>query len=275
MQVEKGIQTVSLEKGTQKDYTVKYDYDEPANPHLYKKIDATSERLTHHLDNYWFNWFKPQQKNDATSETIETKGAHLKDNVSQTSRYIPGSLKQKSDNINQTVQYILKDLNPIATPPELSEADPPSEHFSEPPSEASSKGKKSKPGGGWWMPEPETTPEPTPKNTPKPTPPQSEQEEEGDIDEEDEYERRNGYMAWFGNFVAKNGHEDPPPGLPPVEVEEEELIPMEGAPMELPYPVAEEEELLPMAGVMDLPVDEELLESLWYNSRNKNKRKKK
>ena len=62
IQVEKGTQTASLEKGTQKDYTAKYDYDEPENPHLYWKIDATSERLTHHLDNYWFNWFKPKQK---------------------------------------------------------------------------------------------------------------------------------------------------------------------------------------------------------------------
>ena len=92
------------------------------------------------------------------------------------------------------------------------------------------------------MPEPETTPEPTPKHTPKPTPPQSEEEEDDDLEEEDQYGRRHGFMAWFGRYVASNGHEEPPPGLPPVEpVEEEEvLIPMEAPPMEVPYPVPEE-----------------------------------
>ena len=173
-------------------------------------------------------------------------------------------------------------MNPIPTPPELSEADPPSEYFSEPPSDASSRGKKSKPGEGWWTQEPETTPEPTPKHTPKPTPPQSEEEEEDDdLEESDKYERKHGYLAWFNKYVASNGHEEPPQPeeLPPVEpvVEEEVLVPMEAPHFEVPYPVAEEEEeeLVPMDGVRELPIDEEGLESLWYGARNKNKRKKK
>ena len=57
---EQGTQTDNFEKGTQRDYTVKYDYDEPENPHLYRKIDATSKRLKHHLDTHWF--FRPKEK---------------------------------------------------------------------------------------------------------------------------------------------------------------------------------------------------------------------
>ena len=205
---------------------------------------------------------------------FDTEDAELKDNENQTSRYIPGSLKKKSDNINQTVRYILRSENPIPTPPELSEEDPPSDHPSEPPSEPPSPGKKSKPGGGWkWWDTPESTPEPTPIHTPKPTPPQSEQEEGGDLEEQDEYLENYGFMAWFARFVAPNGHEEPPP-VEEAE-EEEELIPIEAPPMELPLPTPEEEQNIPMDGVMDIPADEEGLEALWYNSRNKNKRKKK
>ena len=83
-------------------------------------------------------------------------------------------------------------------------------------------------------------------------------------------------MAWFARFVAPNGHEEPPPvEEAEAEEEEEELIPMEAPPMELALPTPEEEQLIPMDGLMDIPADEEGLEALWYNSRNKNKRKKK
>ena len=72
---------------------------------------------------------------------FDTEDAELKDNENQTSRYIPGSLKKKSDNINQTVRYILRSENPIPTPKAVSEDEPPSDHPSEPPSEPPSPGK--------------------------------------------------------------------------------------------------------------------------------------
>jgi len=197
---ERGTQTEeSLDKGTQKDFLFGEDDDEEyeRNPHLYRKIDATSKWKKHHWNTYW--WFKPTEQNDATSSIIDTEDNQIKDSASQTSRYIPGSLKKKSDNINQTVRYELKRLViPVPTPTEVSEAEQPSEHPSEPsyqPSIASSGGKKK----GYT---PEPTPEPSPVPTPKPTPPQSEYEED-DLDEEDRYMRDYGYMAWVEKYYNK------------------------------------------------------------------------
>lgn len=101
---EKGTQTHSLEKGTQiRSKPEHYDL----YPHLYYKIDAMSKMMTHS---------KPKEKNDATSETIALSDME-NDNKSQTSKYIPGGLKKKSDNINQTIRYVLKSFeSPMPTP---------------------------------------------------------------------------------------------------------------------------------------------------------------
>ena len=112
----KGTQTnFTDEKGVQTpDFRPKLDYE--VNPEKYRKIDATSQRKSHHFNTYWF--YQNKQKNDATSETIQTGDDELKDNVNQTAiRYIPGSLKKKSDNINQTVRFELLSIqSPIPTP---------------------------------------------------------------------------------------------------------------------------------------------------------------
>ena len=57
---EQGTQTDNLEKGTQIDIHDYYDREYARNPHWYRKIDATSKRLKHHLDTYWF--FRPKAK---------------------------------------------------------------------------------------------------------------------------------------------------------------------------------------------------------------------
>jgi hypothetical protein len=105
-----GAQTDSLEMDTQKDFLLGEDMekDYESAPWRYWKYDATSDRKKHHLD---MCWFKPKQKNDATSETFDTANVR-KDSTSQTSRYIPGSLNKKVDNINQTIRYELKKIFP-------------------------------------------------------------------------------------------------------------------------------------------------------------------
>jgi hypothetical protein len=209
---DQGTQTDTLNKGTQKDFIPDYDDEDiEKRPHMYWKINAMSERRTHNP--YWF--FKPREKNDATSETIESKDNELKDNISQTSRYIPGSLKRKSDNINQTVRYMLKKFeNPVPTPSEHSEAES-SDSSSIPPSE--------------------------------PSPPPS---------------------------IASSGYKKK--NTPSVQSEESEpkLSPRDGV-MEIPYPVVDEEPEADTDPYMEEPLDEEELEMFWYNSKNKQKRKKK
>jgi hypothetical protein len=103
---ERGTQTDSLDKATQKDFKPEHH---DLYPHLYYKIDAFSKYMPNNKD--------LKNKNDATSETVKTENNELNDNINQSSKYIPGSLKKKSDNINQTVRYMLKTFeSPIPTP---------------------------------------------------------------------------------------------------------------------------------------------------------------
>ena len=112
----KGIQTDILNKETQKNFKPEH-YD--VYPHLYYKIDAMSK--------YMPNNKKIINKNNAFAGIISTDDKNKYDSIVQTSSYIPSSLKQKSDNINQTVRYMLKTFEspiqtpvqtPIPTPPE-------------------------------------------------------------------------------------------------------------------------------------------------------------
>ena len=102
---QKGTQTINtVEKETQRDFKPEHH---DLYPHLYYKIDAFSKYMPNN---------KYEDKDDATSKTIETKNKELNDNMNQTSTYI-GSFKKKSDNINQTVRYMLKTFeSPIQTP---------------------------------------------------------------------------------------------------------------------------------------------------------------
>jgi len=103
---QKGVQTDIFEKEVQTpDFRPKLDYE--INPDKYYKIPAFSKYMPN---------TKYEDKDDATSKTIETKNRELNDNENQTSTYI-GSWKKKSDNINQTVRYMLKSFeSPIQTP---------------------------------------------------------------------------------------------------------------------------------------------------------------
>ena len=104
---QKGTQTTNIfEKEVQTpDFRPKLDYE--INPDKYYKIPAFSKYMPN---------TKYKDKDDATSKTIETKNKELNDNENQTSTYI-GSWKKKSDNINQTVRYMLKTFeSPIQTP---------------------------------------------------------------------------------------------------------------------------------------------------------------
>jgi len=103
---QKGVQIDIFEKEVQTpDFRPKLDYE--INPDTYYKIPAFSKYMAN---------TKYKDKDDATSKTIETKNRELNDNENQTSTYI-GSWKKKSDNINQTVRYMLKTFeSPIQTP---------------------------------------------------------------------------------------------------------------------------------------------------------------
>ena len=106
----KGIQTDILDKETQEYYKLQHH---DLYPHLYYKIDASSK--------YMPNNKKIINKNDAFAGIISTDDKNKYDTIVQTSSYIPSNLKQKSDNINQTVRYMLKTFespipNPITTP---------------------------------------------------------------------------------------------------------------------------------------------------------------
>ena len=112
----KGIQTDILDKETQEYYKLQHH---DLYPHLYYKIDAMSK--------YMPNTKKIINKNDAFAGIQSTMDKNKYDTIVQTSSYIPSSLKQKSDNINQTVRYMLKTFEspiqtpvqtPIPTPPE-------------------------------------------------------------------------------------------------------------------------------------------------------------
>ena len=79
------------------------------------------------MSKYMPNNKKIINKNNAFAGIISTDDKNKYDNIVQTSSYIPSSLKQKSDNINQTVRYMLKKVEspiqtpittPIPTPPE-------------------------------------------------------------------------------------------------------------------------------------------------------------
>ena len=104
----KGTQTDILEKGVQTPYfRPRLDYE--VNPDKYYEIPAFSKYMR---PNWWL-----KNKNDATTKTVKTDNDELNDNIRQTSRYIPGLLQRKSDNINQTVRYELKSIqSPIPTP---------------------------------------------------------------------------------------------------------------------------------------------------------------
>ena len=264
--------------GTQADF--KPDENEEGyrrNPHFYKVHPAFSKEPMDY-DYFKSRLFRRKDKNNAYSETFETENSNLMDTGFQTSTYIPGSLTKKRNNINQTVRYEVRRASPPSSPPP-SEGDqpsqPPSEDDEPSPNTPEPPWKKKLPPTPSPLPTPEPSPVPSKKTTPVSTPTQSEQEEEDeDLDEEELYLRRNGFMAWFGRYVANNGHEEPQPELPP-EPEQEE-------------PQPEEEQLIPMDGVLDLPtdqafadpyadepLDEDELEMLYYNSRNKQKRKKK
>lgn len=96
----KSVQTDILNKETQKPYVLQ-DYD--LHPHLYYKIDAISK--------YMPNDKNIKNKNDGFAGII-SKSKNTYDSIIQTSNYIPSSYKEKSDNINQTVRYMLKQIKP-------------------------------------------------------------------------------------------------------------------------------------------------------------------
>ena len=94
----KSTQTDVLNKETQKPYELQ-DYD--LHPHLYYKIDAMSK--------YMKNDKTIKSKNDGFAGII-SKSKNTYESIIQTSNYIPSSYKEKSDNINQTVRYMLKQI---------------------------------------------------------------------------------------------------------------------------------------------------------------------
>jgi len=284
-----GTQTDPLDKDTQVNF---YDYEEDdyqRRPHMYRKIDATSKRKKNNQDYWWF--FRNKEKNDATSLTLRSDYDDFMDNMNQTSRYIPGSLQKRVDNINQTVRYELKQFeNPIPTPP-ASEGKPspiPSREPSRIPSPIPSPEPSREPSR---IPSPIPSPapssqqslEPSPVGTPrrkKPQPPssssseyefeQQENEAEADeneveddenqgLDESEIYLRRYGYMAWFQRYFL---------GIQP---EPDVGTPMDGV-MDLALPEEPQAITDPYQGEQP---DEDETEMIWYNARNKNKRKKK
>ena len=99
---EKSTQTDILDKETQEYYKLQHH---DLYPHLYYKIDAFSK--------YMPNNKNIVNKNDAFAGIISTDDKNKYDSIVQTSNYIPSSLKEKSDNINQTVRYLLKETKPI------------------------------------------------------------------------------------------------------------------------------------------------------------------
>lgn len=99
--INKQSQTNILDQETQKPYELQH-YD--LYPHLYYKIDATSKYMKHNKD--------IKNKNNAFAGIISTNNKKLYDSIIQTSSYIPSSLKEKSDNINQTVRFMLKQIKP-------------------------------------------------------------------------------------------------------------------------------------------------------------------
>lgn len=94
----KSIQTDTLDAETQKPHELQH-YE--LYPNLYYKIDAMSKYMKHEIN--------IKTKNDGFAGIISTENKQLYDSIIQTSNYIPPSLKQKSDNINQTVRYMLKE----------------------------------------------------------------------------------------------------------------------------------------------------------------------
>ena len=190
---EQGAQTDSLEKGTQRDYEW-HDDDEGyrRNPHFYTVHPAFSKQPWDY-DYFKSKLFKRSAKNNAYSESFDTQDNNLKDTGLQTSTYIPGSLAKKRDNINQTIRYELRLGEPYSPPPS-EKGDP-----SEPPSEKGEPTDDESPNY-YKKPSPSPTPLPTPPPTRKPTPPQSEYEDEEELDSEDEFLRRYGYMAWYEKY---------------------------------------------------------------------------
>ena len=296
-------QTIRLDYGTQTDF--KPDENEEGyrrNPHFYKVHPAFSKEPMDY-DYFKSRLFRRKDKNNAYSETFETENSNLMDTGFQTSTYIPGSLTKKRNNINQTVRYEVRRASPPSTPPPSDgdqPSEPPSEDDRPSPNTPEPPWKKKLPPTPSPLPTPEPSPVPSKKTTPVSTPPRSEQEEEYDeegLDEMDIYLNRYGYMAWFGRYIANNGHEQQPQEEEP-QAEEEEPQPQEEEPQaeeeepqaEEELPQLDEEQLIAVAGVLQLPLpfdqtftdpyteytlDEEELEQFWYDSKNKQKRKKK
>ena len=151
-------QTNRLENGTQTDFgpdAIEEGYKR--EPHLYDVYPAFSKQPWDR-DFFKSKLFKRREKNNAYSETFDTQNNKLKDTGFQTSTYIPSSLTNKRDNINQTFRYVLRIDKPPSPPP--SPRPPPSP----PPSEGIEPTPPPTPTGKKKLP---STPDSTPPSKPK------------------------------------------------------------------------------------------------------------